>query len=193
MSQDEEFSHTANEEVSEHNQIVRKIERIIEKELGLMKYPKKAPFTSGFIPDILTNIGGTNNGWVIIDIINSQESLVRDIGGLLVCKANAEHAGCGICAVFALATSKVTDEKPVRKFIDTVQDFNLLIGRPKQNDMFFAFSADMRILMWDALTKRLEILNDWYVDSVFYSLACQERFRLEDKIHSGLQMLEARH
>jgi hypothetical protein len=185
MSQEEQFSR----EISEHNCIVHMIEKILQQDFGLIKHCKTRPFTSGFIPDIVTNIDGTNNGWIIVDVINSQESLVRDVGGLLVSAANAEDATYGICAVIALASSKVTDEKPVMKLVSQISNFHLILDKPKAN-FFVMFRITIRELLRDALRDRLNGLNEWWTAGTFDWLIQKEH---DEKLRAGLQMLEAKH
>jgi len=101
----------------EHDVAVRRLEDEICS-LGLMVWRKTGPFSQGFSPDIITNIDGTTNGWILIDVLNKDDSANRVIGGLLVVKANVEKAGNEIKGVLLAVTENVNSLKDQRALLD---------------------------------------------------------------------------
>ena len=73
-----------------HDELVNWAKKII-RGMGLIVYRASGAFSKGFVPDIVTNLDGTSSGWVIIDVVNSRDSVLRDIAGLLVVKAFVEE------------------------------------------------------------------------------------------------------
>jgi len=72
-----------------HDEVVEWLQSCI-RTLGFIIYSKHGVFCKGFNPDIVTNISGTSDGWILIDVVNSDDSLLRDIAGLQVVRANIE-------------------------------------------------------------------------------------------------------
>lgn len=118
---DVDFAHL----ISDHAKLVKEVEAQI-RSLGLMVMSKTGAFCQGFNPDIITNVGGSVDDWVIIDVINTQESLARDIGGLLVVKANIEKTGHWVRALIAIRGGKVTKTSGVKALIHRTPNFWLL-------------------------------------------------------------------
>jgi len=96
-----------------HQELVNFVKGVISSE-GLIIYAAKGPFSEGFIPDVITNIDGTRNGWVLIDVINNQESVLRDIAGLLVVK---EERGDRVRAILCAASHNVEGVRFMRAFL----------------------------------------------------------------------------
>jgi len=92
--------------IREHDELVQRIEKEIES-LGLLIMRRTGVFSRGFLPDIVVNIGGGYDDWVIIDVINTSSSLKRDIAGLLTIKANAERKGYRIRGMLGVCSNRV--------------------------------------------------------------------------------------
>lgn len=104
-----------------HLELVNYIRNTIVSE-GLIIFKAHGAFSEGFIPDIITNIDGTRNGWILIDVINNQESVLRDIAGLLVVKANVEKTGDKIIAILCPVSYNVETAKFMTAFLRQYPD-----------------------------------------------------------------------
>lgn len=99
-----------------HQELVNYVRKIVALE-GLLTYKAQGSFSEGFTPDVITNVDGTTKGWVLIDVINRQESILYDIAGLLVVKANVEDKGDKIKAILCAASHNVDGIAPMQNFL----------------------------------------------------------------------------
>lgn len=109
----------------EHNELVRELENEIHS-LGLLAMSRAGVFSKGFRPDIVTNVGGCYDDWVIIDVINTSSSLRRDISGLLFTKANAEKKGYSIRGILGVCSDRIKTAKNYIALIEQYPNFILI-------------------------------------------------------------------
>jgi hypothetical protein len=111
----------------EHDELVREIEKEIES-LGLLTMRRAGVFSRGFLPDIVVNVGGGCEDWVIIDVINTSSSLKRDIAGLLTIKANAEKRGYSIRGILGVCSNRI---RTIENYTALIEQFpNFIMVRP---------------------------------------------------------------
>jgi hypothetical protein len=85
-------------------------------------------FSRGFLPDIVVNVGGGSDDWVIIDLINTSSSLKRDIAGLLAIKANAEKKGYSIRGILGVCTNRI---RTIENYAALIEQYpNFIMVRP---------------------------------------------------------------
>jgi hypothetical protein len=164
MTEEEVIEKAIQEEVSDHTKLVRLCEKKIHS-LGLITFGKTRQW-AGFIPDIVTNVAGRKSHWVLVEIVNSQESLFRDIGGLLIAKANIERNGIDkVRAIVALHSKNVTETKAVEQI---VHEHCL---KPHEELMYcvpfdlFHLESILHYLSLDAHRALLSQSEDWEADS----------------------------
>jgi hypothetical protein len=158
----DEINSLIEEEIVDHTQLVRECENKIHG-LGLITFRKTRDW-SGFIPDIVTNVGGKRHGWVLIDIVNSPSSLIRDAGGLLLAKATIEMRSSDKVRALCVLTSKnVVETRVIDPLI--AQHNGLLWWQPIDY-----IENLLRWLMRHAFRDFLCDVADWY-DETFWGRA----------------------
>lgn len=169
----------SSEEYSEHQGLVEQIRGKLH-ELGLMTWRKSGVFSQGFIPDILTNVGGTQHDWVIIEVINTQESLVRDIGGLLVVLANIEKTGQSVRRIIVATSRHVEDVSVVSALTEKEDKFRFTYS---PTDASGDVEILLRHLMVEASRDTLAKMSEHQIDMLFeWLIACEDQTHYKDYV-----------
>lgn len=136
----------------EHNKLVRELQKQIQS-LGLILMSHGGVFSEGFRPDIVINVGGCKDDWVIIDVINSRRQITHDIGGLLTVKANVENIGYPVRGIIAVFSDRIRTETITKHIYLIRQHPNFIITQPSD------FKDTIQDLMVQSAKEKLDKLG----------------------------------
>jgi hypothetical protein len=105
---------------AKHDDLVKALKELISS-LDLYHIPLYKSICPGFKPDIIMLVGPRSQDRVYIDVVNDPDSLNRDIGSLLILKANLEHSKIPYRRIIAVYSDKIK-----QKHLDNV---SALIGQ----------------------------------------------------------------
>jgi ribosomal protein S17E len=143
----------------EHDELVREIEQEILS-LDLLIMSRRGVFSKGFLPDVVTNVGGSNSDWVIIDVINTPDSLKRDIAGLLTIKTNAEKKGYSVRGILGVCGNRI---RTIENYIALIEQYpNFFMVLPQDVKDY------LKMMMFESAKEKLNRLG--YITSLLHIL-----------------------
>ena len=154
---------------SEHGRLVRELRSQV-RSLELIVYSASGIFSKGFTPDIVTNIGGTINDWVLIEVINSQRMLKHDLAGLLIVNTNLKAEGQSIRKnIVVISSANIThdqwcDTLPLVEQLRSVGQSNFIGIWSKDVS---GFTDLLKQVMRERLLEKVENINEELISRFF--------------------------
>jgi hypothetical protein len=144
----------------EHDELVREIEQEISS-LGLLLMTRRGVFAKGFLPDIVINVGGSVSDWVIIDVINTPDSLKRDIAGLLTIKTNVEKKGYSVRGILGVCGNRIRTTENYDALVEQYPNFFMVLPQDVKSylEMLMFESAKEKLDKLGYITSSLHILK----------------------------------